>query len=175
IAYRLLLESAPPAVIPDVMSLFTEGFIDVCEGQAMDLDFASRPDVTIADYMLMIEKKTARLPEIAATIGAVIAGAPAADLPLVRMFAREAGLAFQMQDDLLDVVADQDELGKTVGQDIVEGKKTYLILRVEDLASSDADTALIRRFYEGNGLPTDEVHAMRGLMERLGVFRETQE
>ncbi|MFM8569526.1 MAG: polyprenyl synthetase family protein [Candidatus Kapaibacterium sp.] len=175
IAYRLLLESAPPAVIPDVMSLFTEGFIDVCEGQAMDLDFASRRDVTIADYMLMIEKKTARLPEIAATIGAVIAGAPAADLPLVRMFAREAGLAFQMQDDLLDVVAVQDELGKTVGQDIVEGKKTYLILRVEDLASSDADTALIRRFYEGNGLPTDEVHAMRGLMERLGVFRETQE
>lgn len=175
IAYRLLLESSPPSVVAEVMSLFTEGFIEVCEGQAMDLDFASRRDVTIADYMLMIEKKTARLPEIAATIGAVIAGAPTEDLPVVRQFAREAGLAFQMQDDLLDILADQTELGKTIGQDIVEGKKTYMILRTEDLAFSDEDRSLIRRFYDNDGLPPQEVNAMRTVMERLGVFRETRE
>jgi geranylgeranyl diphosphate synthase type II len=174
IAYRLLVESAPSEVVARMIELFTEGFIEVCEGQAMDLDFAVRRDVTMADYMLMIEKKTARLPEIAAAIGAVLAGAPASDIPIVRSFAREAGLAFQMQDDLLDLTADQTELGKTIGQDIVEGKKTYMILRTEDLATEHDDRELIRRFYDSNGLPTQDVHSMRSLMERLGVFEETR-
>ena len=174
IAYRLLADSSPPDVVAQVISLFTEGFIEVCEGQAMDLDFAVRRDVTMADYMLMIEKKTARLPEIAAAIGAVLGGAPSSDIPIVRGFAREAGLAFQMQDDLLDLTADQTELGKTVGQDIVEGKKTYMILRTEDLAAEDGDRELIRRFYDFNGLPTQDVQAMRSLMQRLGVFEETR-
>ncbi len=175
IAYRIIVRHTPIEYLAEVMELFTAGFIEVCEGQAMDIQFSQDASVSLDDYMLMIEKKTARLPEIAAVIGARLGGASAEEALLIREFALKAGIAFQIQDDLLDLTADQAELGKTIGQDLVEGKKTFMILRMKEAVQTEADKDLMNRFFANRGVMIEEVDAMREAMQRCGVLDETRE
>ncbi len=125
-AYKEILKSRN---IPRVLEVFTDGFLTVCEGQALDLDFEHRSNVTLGEYFMMIEKKTGRLIAASAELGACIGGGTETDIASLRKFGHYLGRAFQLQDDLLDVVADEKEFGKTIGGDIVEGKKTFLLLR----------------------------------------------
>jgi len=126
-AYRSLL-STPTANPVPIVRTFTSAFIDVCDGQGLDMDFGLRRDVSLPEYLLMIEKKTARVLSASLVIGAHLGGASARIIQALRRFGIQLGYAFQIRDDLLDFTGNETTLGKTVGSDIVEGKKTFLLL-----------------------------------------------
>jgi geranylgeranyl diphosphate synthase type II len=125
LAYRSLLRTRTPNVLR-MTQVFTDGIIELCEGQALDRDFEQRDDVTMAHYLNMIMKKTARLLAICTEIGALVAEATEAQIKLLREFGEHLGLAFQIQDDLLDITISQEILGKDFGSDVKRRKRTFL-------------------------------------------------
>ncbi|HYF04402.1 MAG TPA: polyprenyl synthetase family protein [Patescibacteria group bacterium] len=174
IAYRLLDKYNHHKNFGAIMSSFTRGLIEVCEGQAYDLDFRHIENITMQDYILMIEKKTAMLLEMSAEIGAQIAGASHKDCMALKTFARSMGIAFQIQDDLLDMTATGTDFGKVVGQDIVEGKKTYLIVRALEKATEPQDKALLKEFCIKGGLPQSHIVTMQDIFTRTGVYDDAR-
>lgn len=178
-AYDILLRSNP-RVLPELATLFTRGIQKVCEGQAMDLEFEFREDVSVPDYFTMIEKKTGSLLSLACEMGGLLGGGSGNDLRALRKFGRYLGRAFQLQDDLLDVIADQKRLGKPVGGDIIEGKRTYLLLRALEHAQGGELQAL-RSVLKAGGragrTPTSRRALIRKVTEiyrRTGVLRDTE-
>ena len=127
LAYRALLQTKSPN-IQKIAKIFTEGVVEVCEGQAYDKEVETRPIVQVKDYILMIEKKTAKMVAVAAEIGALVGNGSPAKIVALRRYGEHVGRAFQIQDDLLDIVGEEKELGKAVGGDLIEGKKTFLLL-----------------------------------------------
>lgn len=115
-------------ILKDLMVIFNETAIKVCEGQQMDMDFETMEQVSIAEYLKMIEYKTAVLLGCSLEMGAIVANANENDKQSLYNFGVNLGIAFQLQDDLLDVYADQDKFGKQIGGDIIANKKTYLLL-----------------------------------------------
>jgi geranylgeranyl diphosphate synthase type II len=175
-AYRELLKSRTPHV-DHLVSLFTDGLIEVCEGQALDLAFERRARVTVPDYFRMIEKKTGRLLSMAMEMGALIAGATPSQTRALREFGHYLGRAFQLQDDLLDVVARQDEFGKIIGGDIMEGKKTYLLLTAARRARGvdrSLVRALLRHGGRGVGPRRSVVPEVTALYRRCGVLEAAE-
>lgn len=128
LAWRYFLRQ-PHTHIQEILNCFNETAIEVCEGQQYDMNFESRDNVCIDEYMKMIRLKTAVLLAGALKIGALYAGAPQGDIDHLYEFGIELGLAFQLQDDLLDAYGDVAVFGKQTGQDIRDNKKTYLYLR----------------------------------------------
>lgn len=126
-AYRTL-DRTHRGGLRTLFNIFTRGLLHVCEGQALDLEFETRRNVTVREYFRMIEKKTGSLIATATEIGGVAGGGTPRQRAALRRFGLALGRAFQVQDDLLDVVADPRNFGKTTGGDILEGKKTYLLL-----------------------------------------------
>ena len=126
-AYERLLKGAR-GHHRELAAVFTQGLIDVCDGQALDLENERRKDVTVAQYFRMIEKKTGALLGMSAELGGIIGGGTPRQQRALRVFGRCLGRAFQLQDDLLDVVADPADFGKTIGGDIIGRKKTFLLL-----------------------------------------------
>ena len=125
LGYDRLLRTRSPR-IASILRVYTEGLLEVCEGQALDLEFERRDDVRPGEYFRMIEMKTARLIAMSAELGGLIGGGTAREVAALRTFGFRLGRAFQLQDDLLDVVAEEEAFGKVIGGDILEGKKTYL-------------------------------------------------
>ena len=121
-AYRLL-SGVPAHLLPQILATFNQMALEVCEGQQYDMDFEQKQKVSVVEYMHMIELKTSVLLAGSAVIGATLGGASEEDCRKLRRFAVELGLAFQLQDDLLDSYGDE-RLGKAIGGDILEGKKT---------------------------------------------------
>jgi geranylgeranyl diphosphate synthase, type II len=140
LSYESLLKTKPG---PGVVGLLTRGLLEVCEGQALDMEFAARDGVSLRQYFQMIEKKTARLISLSAELGGTMAGAPERSTAALRMFGFHLGRAFQIQDDLLDVTADERAFGKVIGGDILERKKTFLLLTAEARLRG-RDRALLR-------------------------------
>jgi len=133
LSYKSLLRTESTQ-IKEIAEAFTEGVIEVCEGQALDKDFETSEDVTIEDvtiedYITMIRKKTAELLKASAFIGALIADSSDEVIESLKNYSLNIGLAFQINDDLLDVIADESEFGKKIGGDILEKKKTFLYLK----------------------------------------------
>lgn len=126
LALRELRQST--AHVDALTAAFTSGAIAVCEGQALDLDFEDRSDVSLGDYLDMIDLKTGYMLGLAAEMGAISAGANAEIVGGTRKFGRLVGRAFQIQDDLLEVYSDAGTMGKSLGSDLVAGKKTYLLI-----------------------------------------------
>lgn len=156
------LSRCPKDVLPRVTALFSEGFIQLCEGQALDKEFESRPSVTEREYLRMITLKTSVLFRLSTRIGAIVAHAPASRERALADFGTSLGLAFQLQDDLLDVIADESVLGKSIGSDLIEHKKTYLSI----LASRDREGQdLLDRFRAG---PDPNAH--RALLGAFGAY-----
>jgi geranylgeranyl diphosphate synthase type II len=121
--------------------IFTKGLLEVCDGQARDLSYEKATRITPRNYFTMIEKKTARLFAMAAELGAVVGGGTPEHIRSLRIFGHYLGRAFQVQDDLLDVVADEQEFGKIIGGDIRERKKTFLWLQaIEHSAGREKQT-----------------------------------
>lgn len=122
-------------VLKDVLDTFNATAQGVCEGQQLDMEFESRNDVSIEEYIDMIRLKTAVLVGGAMKIGAIVGGASPAEGNLIYAFGENLGIAFQLQDDILDVYGDPKKFGKQVGGDIIANKKTYLLLKLQELAS----------------------------------------
>ncbi len=159
----------------DVIAAFSTGLIDVCDGQALDLAFMQRADVTIDEYFTMITKKTARLLEMSATIGARLAGADDTITEHLRTFAADLGIAFQLQDDLLDLVGTAS-FGKSTGGDIVEGKRTWLMLAARERTRNDASTwrMLVDDFFAQNGLDASRIPEVTTMLTDLGVIDDAR-
>ncbi|MBL7995952.1 polyprenyl synthetase family protein [bacterium] len=125
IAFKALNQS-PEKHIQKLVEIFSEGFIGLCEGQALDKEFESRSDVREADYLKMISQKTALLFSLSAQMGAILGGARKSQEKALKEFGYYLGMAFQIQDDLLDIISDEKILGKNIGSDLAAGKKTYI-------------------------------------------------
>lgn len=122
--------------LPELLQLFNKTAIEVCEGQQMDMDFESRTNVSIEEYLEMIRLKTSVLLGCALEMGAIIANANEKDRKALYDFGQHIGIAFQIQDDILDLYADQATFGKQVGGDVISNKKTLLNLKAYDLADA---------------------------------------
>lgn len=172
LAYRALFRTRH-VKIKRIGELFTEGVVDVCEGQGYDKEFESRNNVSFDEYRMMITKKTARLLSVSCEIGGIIGGANEQRCRALRKFGEHIGRAFQMQDDLLDVTGDEKTFGKAIGGDLREGKKTFLLLSALECTTGD-DLALIRRVAEGPGIPEQLVPAVKEVYERCGIPEKTR-
>ena len=133
-AYQLF-ENYKPDTFQALAKLFSKTALEVCEGQQFDVDFETRNDVTIPEYLKMIEYKTAVLVGAAMKMGAIVAGASNEDQNNIYEFGKNLGIAFQLQDDYLDAFGDPEAFGKQVGGDIIENKKTYLYLKALEFSN----------------------------------------
>lgn len=146
----------------------------LCAGQALDADFETRRNVSVEEYLSMIDGKTGALIATVFELGGVVGGASDGDCDALRAAGQHVGRAFQIQDDLLDLTADHDEWGKAVGGDLMVGKKTFLTLRTLELADGD-DRRWFGRLLTDGGLPADDVPEARERMAALGVFDEARD
>jgi len=173
-AYELLFENVPAAVLPQVLRRFSQTAAEVCEGQQWDMNFETESTVTIPQYLDMIRLKTAVLLGFALELGALLAGATAADAEHLRQFGTDIGLAFQLRDDLLDVYGDAATFGKRVGGDIISDKKTYLLLTAQ--AQADATQRAALAHYIGQPVLHAEakVQAVRAIYDELNIRPQTE-
>ncbi len=158
----------------EISQAFSRGLVEVCEGQVWDMQFNERKDVTLEEYLLMIDKKTAKLLETCTVVGGHYGLATPDEILALKNYANYLGLAFQIQDDMLDMIADEKKLGKKVGLDIQEGKKTFLIIKANSLAKEAGDKQLLDLYFVSNGLGGDYVEKFREMFSRLGVFEIAQ-
>ena len=131
-----LMNNAPAAVLNVVQDVYTKTAMQVCEGQQLDMNFEELSSVTEEEYLNMIELKTAVLIAASLKIGAILGGASQRDAEDLYQFGKNMGMAFQLQDDLLDTYGDPSTMGKNVGTDIVDNKKTFLVIRALEAASA---------------------------------------
>lgn len=153
-----------------VTECFSQTAQEVCEGQQLDMDFEKLSNVSLADYKHMITQKTSVLLAASAKIGALRADASPEDAQSVYEFGKELGIAFQLQDDLLDVYADDTKFGKKVGGDIIQKKKTFLMLSA--LQSDQASK--IESIYENNKDEKDIVEKVKEIYAQLGIAEKTK-
>ena len=173
-SYRLL-SKVPSEKLASIMEIFTTTALQVCEGQQYDMDFESRQKVSVVEYMNMIELKTSVLLAGAAAIGAVLGDASEEDCRQIYRYALELGLAFQLQDDLLDSYGTQEELGKRIGGDILEGKKTCLMLNAMSRAT-EPDRDILRSTHLDAKLSEDEkIARVKEVYDRYDVPRTIQQ
>ena len=170
VAYEYLMKDSG-GNLKEVLDSFTHGLVEVCEGQSMDKDFELLNEVSIDDYIIMIQKKTAAMAEMCCIIGANIANASAQEIKALAGFGKNIGIAFQIQDDLLDISGNESEFGKLVGGDLVEGKKTYLFLKALERADGNDKRELLS-VIERKGIKQDEILKFKELYCKLGVLDE---
>jgi len=156
-----------------ILQTFTHGIIEVCEGQSLDKEFELRSDVTIDEYKEMIYKKTAALAVMCCSIGAQIAGADKIQLKVAENFGKYLGMAFQIQDDLLDIIGEEDKFGKKIGSDLVEGKKTFLFIRALEKAKGN-DRKLLMKIIGNKGIKNSEVDSYKNIYYRLNVIGDAK-
>lgn len=171
-----MMQQCPADVLPQVMSLFTETALEIDEGQQMDMDFEQRLDVTEEEYIEMIRLKTSVLLACAMALGALQAGAKDEDVNLLHAFGEKLGLAFQLQDDLLDVYGDFASFGKRIGGDILENKKTFLLITALQLANPEQRAELERWIKMEPETPEqqkEKIAAVTALYDAVGVKRTT--
>ena len=173
LAYECLLRDCKRNT-NQIVSTFTKGVLEVCEGQSLDKEFEARNDVSIEEYKRMIYKKTAALMESCCSVGAQISGAEEKQLKAVERFGKNLGLAFQLQDDLLDLVAEEAKFGKTIGSDLVEGKKTFLFLKAIEKARGE-DRKALEKIISNHGIEKDKIESYKNLYKRLGVIEDTEQ
>ena len=176
-SYKLIAK-APAAVLPDVLSLFSQTAAEVCEGQQFDMDFENMPVVPIESYMKMIGLKTAVLIACAAKMGAIIGGATAQQSELLYRFGYDLGLAFQVADDWLDTFGDQKVFGKAIGGDILNNKKTWLMIKALEKASAEEKAALHQAMempLETNEQKAAKIAAVINIYEALGIKEDAKQ
>ena len=173
-AYQLF-ENYEAETFQGLAKLFSKTALEVCEGQQYDIDFETRNDVTISEYLKMIEYKTAVLVGAAMKMGAIVAKASNEDQNSIYEFGRLLGIAFQLQDDYLDAFGNPETFGKQVGGDIIENKKTYLYLKTLELGSDEAQLNL-KEFMSNSELSNEKkVDKVKALFTNSGAAEATQE
>lgn len=172
-AYKSLTRVASER-LPRVMSIFSDMALEVCEGQQYDMDFETMSKVTVEEYMQMIECKTSALLSGSAMIGATMAGASEEDIKKIYRFATELGLAFQLQDDVLDSFGDI-ALGKKIGGDILEGKKTFLMVQALNRATAEEREVLTTTHLRKDISNDEKIAIVKNLYDRLDVKRVAEQ
>lgn len=167
LAYRALLRTNSLR-IQEISKVFTEGVVIVCEGQAYDKEFETRKRVGVEDYLVMIQKKTAAMVSVSTQIGGLIGNGNEDELAALKNYGEMVGRAFQIQDDLLDVVADEKKFGKTIGGDLVEGKKTFLLLEALKRAKGK-DKAKLLGVMRNGGIARKDIGQFRKIYEQTGA------
>jgi len=174
LAYQYF-EQYEPEVFRDLAKLFSKTALEVCEGQQWDVDFEIRKDVTIPEYLKMIEYKTAVLVAAAMKMGAIIARTSEENANLIYDFGLNLGLAFQLQDDYLDAFGDPETFGKQVGGDIIENKKTYLYLKALEFSSAEKALELEKLFSLQLDDNTEKIETAKVIFNGSGASKATQE
>ncbi len=157
----------------EMMLEFANGFRYVCEGQALDKEFEKNNSVSTEDYFRMIDLKSAKMIELAAVLGGYASGMT--DVEPLRSFAHHLGLAFQLRDDLLDLTSQNASFGKSIGGDIIEGKRTFLFLRAYESITnvSESEQLLLTRILHQQA-KWDDIVPVRTLFTKLGVIDESK-
>ncbi|MNQ32075.1 (2E,6E)-farnesyl diphosphate synthase [compost metagenome] len=174
LAYQYF-EQYEPTIFRDLAKLFSKTALEVCEGQQWDVDFEERSNVTIPEYLKMIEYKTAVLVAAAMKMGAIVAKTSEKEADLIYDFGLNLGLAFQLQDDFLDAFGDPETFGKQVGGDIIENKKTYLYLKAIEFSSEEKAAELQQLFglqLEDN---LEKIETAKAIFNASGASKATQE
>jgi geranylgeranyl diphosphate synthase type II len=172
-AYKLLT-LMPAAQLPEMLGLFNTTAMDVCQGQQHDMDFEKRDDVSLQEYLEMIALKTAVLLGCSLKLGAIAGGAAQRDADLLFTFGKMAGVGFQIQDDYLDAFGDAALVGKQTGGDILANKKTCLIIRAMEKASTAQRVELSALYFGRNQYPPeDKVAKVLELFRSLKIDEET--
>ncbi len=168
LAYQLVAKCNAQKLKP-VMELFTETALEIGEGQQYDMDFEHRNDVTEDEYIEMIRLKTSVLLACAMKMGAILADAPAKDADLLYKFGEQIGLAFQLQDDFLDVYGDSEVFGKAIGGDIVSNKKTYMLINAFNKANDEQRKELQQWVNQQHGDPQKKITAITKLYNDMQI------
>ena len=172
-AYQLF-ENYDANIFQALAKLFGKTALEVCEGQQYDVDFETRDDVTIPEYLKMIEYKTAVLVGAAMQMGAIVAGASEKDQNSIYEFGKNLGIAFQLQDDYLDAFGDPKTFGKQVGGDIIENKKTYLYIKALEFSSEDDQLELNQLFSINPNDSKDKIQTVKQIFMTSGSSDATK-
>ena len=163
------VEDCDPAKLPAVFKVFIQTTLEIGEGQQLDVEFEQRNDVTEDEYIEMIRLKTSVLLACACKVGAIMADAPAEDIENMYKFGEKLGLAFQLQDDLLDVYGDPAVFGKNIGGDITSNKKTYMLINAFNRATP-AQRDELTKWVEAKEFDRNEkVAAVTNLYNEIGI------
>jgi geranylgeranyl diphosphate synthase, type II len=161
-------------VFRDLAKLFSKTALEVCEGQQYDVDFETRDDVTIPEYLKMIEYKTAVLVAAAMKMGAIVAETSKENADLIYDFGLNLGLAFQLQDDYLDAFGNPETFGKQVGGDIIENKKTYLYLKAIEFSNEHQKEQLLHLFSIQPEDSSDKIESVKTIFNESGASDATK-
>lgn len=164
-----LLKEIPDKFLRKSLDLFTKTAMEVCEGQQFDMDFETKTNVTESDYMEMIRLKTAVLLAASLKMGAILAGSSEKDSDLIYEFGINIGMAFQLQDDLLDVYGNCETFGKNIGGDIVTNKKTLLLIKALKNSDSETKKELESWIDKKEFKPEDKIKAVRAIFDKTNV------
>jgi Geranylgeranyl pyrophosphate synthase len=168
IAYQWVAQ-CPSAHLAEVINLFSQTALEICEGQQYDMDFENRDDVTVDEYLEMIRLKTAVLLACALKTGAIIGGASSVDADLLYEFGEKIGLAFQLNDDLLDVYGDPAKFGKVIGGDITCNKKTFMLIKSLELANYQQKAQFESWISKTDFDREEKVAAITALYDEVGI------
>jgi len=161
--------------LPDVLTIFNDTARKVCEGQQYDMDFETQPMVNLEDYYMMIRLKTAVLIACCVKVGAIMASADPADAEHIYKFGENLGMAFQLQDDLLDAFGETSKFGKEIGGDIVTNKKTFLYLKAFELARGETLDDLTRIFHGNEAKTEEKISKIQEIYRSLNIDTLTRE
>ncbi|RKR83419.1 geranylgeranyl diphosphate synthase type II [Mucilaginibacter gracilis] len=164
-----LIMQVNDSILRPVLDVFNNTAVGVCEGQQIDMNFETRAIVGIDEYINMIRLKTAVLVGGALKMGALIGGATDSEGTLLYNFGEQLGIAFQLQDDILDVYGDPEKFGKQVGGDIISNKKTYLLIKALELAQGETLTQLNQWLAADDFDPAKKVEAVKSIYNQLGI------
>ncbi|MCG6914283.1 polyprenyl synthetase family protein [bacterium BMS3Abin03] len=172
VAYEYILKDSNGNA-KNIITSFTNGLVEVCEGQSLDTDFEKRYDVTIDEYLLMIKKKTASMIKICCEIGSTLGGGTKQEVKAITDYGLNLGIAFQIQDDLLDISAEESNLGKRIGGDLLEGKKTYLFIKALEKSTGE-DRKSLQKVIINKGIRVNQINKFRKLYDELGVIEDAK-
>lgn len=172
-AYAILAQTQTPH-LQRIFAEFSLGILRVCEGQALDKEFESRETVQLVEYWEMIDKKTAELFSVACALGGLIGDGTEQHIAALKKFGCRLGRAFQIQDDLLDIFANETVLGKDIGSDLQENKKTFLILHALEQGAQD-DQKFLKNLLGKNPITADDLEAAMHIFERAGTVQSAQD
>ncbi len=168
LAYKEMCKNASP-FLPKALDTFTEATLGVCEGQQYDMEFERRNDVREEEYMEMIRLKTSLLLACALKIGAQLAGAGDEDADNLYLFGEKMGLAFQLQDDLLDVYGDPAVFGKKIGGDILCNKKTFMLINALNMSDEEQKSRLNSWIEAKDFIPAEKIAAVTKIYDEVGI------
>ncbi|WP_306568598.1 polyprenyl synthetase family protein [Flavobacterium lindanitolerans] len=174
LAYQYF-EQYEPVIFQALAKIFSKTALEVCEGQQWDVDFENRDDVTIPEYLKMIEYKTAVLVGAAMKMGAIIAETSIENCEAIYNFGLNLGIAFQLQDDYLDAFGDPETFGKQVGGDIIENKKTYLYLKTLQFATPEVKEQLLHLYSIQPTDNSEKINSVKEIFNHTGASKATQE